>query len=301
MTAVDILPYNYLTLLVAKSVVMESRSENANSKIDPVPKKVISEFCPPARNGEAQFGTLSFRVRGSSDDFAPEYDYSSLIAEIVRRRHPALLLCSGYSVIDETSSLVIADASKNGSSVVIVETKAPPSGKTKPECYRISGGELVPMGPQYFARRDDKAKGLVELERRIKQRRFFLPRDNVLRNRQALLLICGELGVLSGRKFVKIDPLVMPATRSAIEDAAIVLNPTHTRMGNAGTLKAKRKFLSENGKTYLSASNWLQSDDGRGQKITDTLHSAWHDGSNLTPSFTSENAFFCYREWNIPA
>src|SRR5438309_2972919 len=36
----------------------------------------------------------------------------------------------------------------------------------------------------------------------------------------------------------------------------LILNPTHTRMGNDGTIKAKRKFLSEEGRVYVSASNW---------------------------------------------
>ena len=46
-----------------------------------------------------------------------------------------------------------------------------------------------------------------------------------------------------------------------LDHADIVVNPTHDRMGNGGTLKAKRKFLSSRGaggrsRLYISVSNW---------------------------------------------
>src|SRR5438105_1894249 len=38
--------------------------------------------------------------------------------------------------------------------------------------------------------------------------------------------------------------------------AVMILNPTHTRMGNCGTVRAWREYLSSGGRVYVSASNW---------------------------------------------
>jgi hypothetical protein len=105
--------------------------------------------------------------------------------------------------------------------------------------------------------------------------------------------------VVSARQIVKYHPLVKQATtlRDALLDATVILNPTHTRMGNGGTLKAKRRFLSRDRRIYLSASNW---DTGAGQRISRTLHSLWFDGAEKQ---WCENCFdiehFCYREWDL--
>jgi hypothetical protein len=81
----------------------------------------MSKFSLPEQKNSAHFGTLSFKTY----DLSPEFDYSPLIAEIIRRRHPALLLCAGYSVIDEKALPTIANASRNASSVILVEMKNP--------------------------------------------------------------------------------------------------------------------------------------------------------------------------------
>lgn len=67
-------------------------------------------------------------------------------------------------------------------------------------------------------------------------------------------LVYGELNVIQGRYH--------PPYRSAVDKAAmIVINPTHDRMSNAGTLDAKRRLLSrsfEDGRNrvYVSCSSW---------------------------------------------
>jgi hypothetical protein len=104
-----------------------------DTALEPVPETVISKFCLPEQKESARFGTLSFKKQNMS----PEYNYSPLIAEIIRRRHPALMLCAGYSVIDEKALPTIAKASRNASSVILVET-TPHSENEKAKNYRIS-------------------------------------------------------------------------------------------------------------------------------------------------------------------
>src|SRR6185312_3274031 len=71
-------------------------------------------------------------------------------------------------------------------------------------------------------------------------------------------LCCGEINAIRGRKepdFVSRD------VGAWLKKADIILNPTHDRMGNHGTLAAKRKGLSKPGlggrpRAYISVSNW---------------------------------------------
>jgi hypothetical protein len=78
----------------------------------------------------------------------------------------------------------------------------------------------------------------------------------------------------------------------------MILNPTHSRMGNCGSVQAWRQFLSRDGRIYLSASNW---DLTAGQRPSPTLHSFWHNGEPTASAYAIENGSLCYREWNIPS
>jgi hypothetical protein len=226
----------------------------------------------------------------------PKYDYSPLIAKIIISRRPALLLCAGHSIIDEKALSTIKNASQNTSSVTIVETS---SASGKAESYRICAGKVLMMGNQFFAEREDRTEETVgELEQAVTQRQFDFDKQSALHNHRAFLLVCGELGVVSGRKNPEYHKLVKQATklRDALRDAKIILNPTHTRMGNGGTLNAKRKFLSSNKRIYLSSSNWNNE-----QKISRTLHTLWYDGKPRKHcKESSDPEHFCYREWSLP-
>ena len=71
-------------------------------------------------------------------------------------------------------------------------------------------------------------------------------------------------------------------------DADIVVNPTHDLMGNAGTLIAKRKWLSQpvndRNRVYISASNWnSRGPKGRKQSPnSETLHTVYLSGEKQT-------------------
>lgn len=280
---------------------MGSHSRAAgDTAFEPVPKTVMSKFCLPEQKDSARFGTLSFKTH----NWFPEFDYSSLIAEIIRRRHPALMLCAGFSVIDKKVLPTIATASRNASSVILVETTPTRSKNEKAKNYRISDGKVVAMGQQFFRKRDDTTEAAVlNLAKAVTHRQFDFYKPSALHNQRALLLVCGELGVVSGRKNVEYHKFVKQASKllDALSNATIILNPTHTRMGNGGTLKAKRAFLSSENRIYLSSSNWNKDDDkGTEQKISPTLHSLWHNGvekERCNESF--DEKYFCYREWNL--
>ena len=75
--------------------------------------------------------------------------------------------------------------------------------------------------------------------------------------RPVFLLICGELNVLQGMAPVRMNPAApQRLSEQLLAERALILNPTHTRMGNAGILQAKRRFLSQGGRVYVSTSNW---------------------------------------------
>lgn len=101
-------------------------------------------------------------------------------------------------------------------------------------------------------------------------------------------LNCGEINLIRGR--IRPTPVDERIT-NWLGGLKVIFNPTHDAMGNHGTLKAKRKWLSEFGnqsRIYISASNW-----NTGKKLTngtlqmqkrdrETLHSVWQSGKSLS-------------------
>jgi hypothetical protein len=171
----------------------------------------------------------------------------------------------------------------------LVETTSP-----TPVYFRIADGGVTEMGEQFFSTREESNDEnlLRALANALPERSFTFG----LRN--ALLLNCGEVMVVQGRNHVEFYWSVPQVLRDAVTTpGVIILNPTHTRMGNSGTVKAWRQYLSGGGRTYISVSNW---DIHNGQSHSDTLQNLWHDGATMTPEFTFQNERLCYGEWDMP-
>ncbi len=104
--------------------------------------------------------------------------------------------------------------------------------------------------------------------------------------------------VVRGRNNVAFHWSVPQVLKDAVRlPAAMILNPTHTRMRNDGSIRAWREYLSSVGRMYVSASNW---DLSIGQRPSDTIQSLWHNGAMQTPVYDFENDWLCYREWRRP-
>jgi hypothetical protein len=243
----------------------------------------------PSRSQLDRIGTLSFPVRSNS----PIRKNTFRIEEIIRRRSPALLLCAGWSVPTTGDLESISTVTKQVKTVVVLEvTHAPKS----PQYFRICDGEKFPMRGQVFS--DGKtanAHKLCVLDAALPDRSFtFL-------DRQAILLVCGEITIMCGRPPDGVDfrsgapDKLIEAVRVA---GVTILNPTHTRMKRAFEVNAWRKYLSSDGRTYVSASNW---DLSAQRRPSSTLHTFWHNAQKQKPvGEPFENEFLCYREWCLP-
>jgi hypothetical protein len=227
-------------------------------------------------------------VRGDPT-FAPISDNTDLIAEIIKIRQPSLLLCAGWSVPTERNLDTIVGVTRRLKTVVVLETSQP-----TPVYFRIADGSAFRMGEQFFSTRADTEdesgpRGLADA---LPERSFtFCHRD-------ALLLNCGEVMVVGGRNCVEFHRSMPQVLRDAVRAPTVmILNPTHSRMGNCGTIKAWREYLSAGGRIYVSASNW---DVANGQRPSETLHSLWHNGAAATPAYAFANEHLCYREWDMP-
>jgi hypothetical protein len=185
--------------------------------------------------------------------------------------------------------------------MVLVEMN---NGDGRAESYRIFAEQITAMGTQCFSERQNTDEEAVHnLEEQLSERQFIIDKGNLLYGHRVFLLVCGELSVVAGRKNVGYDRHVeaAPKLHNALESATIIVNPTHSRMADRGSLSAKRKFLSRSKRIYLSSSNWERS-RRRKQNISPSLHSLWLDGKEKESKSLgtwAENEFFCYREWNV--
>lgn len=236
-----------------------------------------------------RIATVSFPVRSQTAG-DPAGNNTSLVAEVIRKRHPALLLCAGWTIPTLKSLDAVKRATRGTGSVVILETFS-----KDPAYYRVADGQSFEMGEQCFSVRAE-----TEEKERVTALAVALPnRTFPFRSRSALLLNCGEVMVVRGRQEVEFQWTVPLELREAVRaPGALILNPTHTRMGNAGTVQAWRRFLSAEGRAYLSTSNW---DLDAGQSPSETLQSLWYDGRTATPVFRFLEDRICYRDWDLPS
>ncbi len=267
---------------------MKRKNAVEEAVIEKGPEGEVTDLEVTSGHSHPKVGTLSFPVRGVPD-YVPVSDNTKLIAEILKRRQPSLLLCAGWSVPTEQSLDAIVAVTRHVKTVVVLETTSP-----APVYFRIAGGRALRMGEQFFSTRaeTEDESGPRGLAHALPERSFkFCQRD-------ALLLNCGEVMVVRGRNHVEFYWSVPQVLQNAVRAPRVmILNPTHTRMGNCGTVKAWREYLSNDGRVYVSASNW---DVLNGQQQSDTLHSFWHDGVAATPAHTFENERLSYREWDMP-
>jgi hypothetical protein len=258
------------------------------SVVEKALEREMTDLAVVSARSQPKIGTLSFPVRGHPV-YMPISDNTDQIAEIVKKHQPTLLLCAGWSVPTELNLGVIIAVTKRIKTIVLLETTSP-----TPVYFRITDGRAFRMGEQFFSTREDtedesNPRGLADA---LPERSF------VFRERNALLLNCGEVMVVRGRNHVEFFWSIPQVLQDAVRSPTVmILNPTHTRMGNCGTVMAWREYLSSGGRVYLSASNW---DVANGQHQSDTLHSLWHDGMAAAPVYALENERLCYREWDVP-
>jgi hypothetical protein len=260
-----------------------TRQEGGKSRIN-LPVALDS-----GRENEAAVATLSFPVC----DGNPLRDNADIIAGIIKRRRPRLLLCAGGSL----------RAARNVDPVTLVTSQTPTQvvlevGAER-DNYLIESGRLHLLGKQFFASRkqtDEEPDRLAQLESALSNRSFEIC------SRSALLLICGEITLVQGRLRVHFHSAASENLRNAVQaERVLILNPTHTRMGNCGTINAWRSFLSQDGRVYMSSSNWNTCGDTR-QRPTETIHTLWHDGKPRRAAYEGpESDDYCYREWELPA
>ncbi|SFP45490.1 hypothetical protein [Sphingomonas rubra] len=219
---------------------------------------------------------------------------------------PDLLVTAGYAVHNRKQlhrlAGEIADDERDG----LIITEVHWDGRTQRRSGRshamwaISGrGDLHRFGRQAFSTMEEATA--ADGKARARFRRHLPNRNIAVGPYSAFALVCGELNLVRGRDTLS---FVDDEAGAALMAADIIVNPTHDRMSNAGTLAAKRRFLSQphaNGRSraYVSCSNWEACGlNGRVQHPSPTLHAVYVDGEPLAYEELADGAFgFVYRRW----
>ncbi len=254
-----------------------------------------------------ELGTLSF-ARCRHRMLLPPSERARLILAASDAYAPDLLVTGGYALHSRKElrwlAAELADDPRGGTIV----TEVHHDGREKQRQLRLHAmwavhgtGDAHRFGRQAFATMaeacDPNGADLDYLRRHLDQRCLDLGGYSVF------AMPCGELNVVRGRdRAVFIDE----AVARAILAADIVINPTHDRMSNAGTLDAKRRLLSQphpDGRlrAYISCSNWEACGlNGRVQSPSPTLHTVYVSGVPAPCEELADGAFgFVYRRWRI--
>lgn len=260
-----------------------------------------------ARLPAFEVGTLSFARCGTVMMLAAK-ERVRLILAASDAYAPDLLVTAGYAVHSRKHlhrlAAMIADAPRGGTIITEVhhDGTRPRDPARSHAMWAIDGdGDLYRFGRQAFATsrevREADGKGLGRFLARLDNRTL------TVGGHEVFALICGEINIVHGRDhaaFLDAD------AAAAILAAAIVINPTHDRMSNAGTLQAKRRLLSQarpdsTPRAYVSCSNWEACGlNGRVQYPSPTLHTVYVAGQPLAYDEVADGTFgFVYRRWRL--
>lgn len=263
------------------------------------------ELSRPAVAPRLRVGTLSSELNGSEMRLEKNAASVSAIMDALEIHRPEVLLTAGYSLNDE-ADLAALEARLEASDwdgLLFVEVKhyggdlphlIAPGQELSSHClfaWTRDGG-WKRMGRQYFVTSVAARLHLTTLVAAFEKN---LSRRIVeFRGRRFGALICGEINALQGRNTVK---ALTPEIESWLRNLDVIVNPTHDLMGNAGTLIAKRKWASQNGKVYLSASNWNSGKARRQTRNARTLHTVFIDGREAVLALDPRpNENYEYRE-----
>jgi hypothetical protein len=253
---------------------------------------------------------MSWEIRGSDMRLTGEERIDNIMA-VLEKHSPDVLLTAGFSLRYE-NDLACLEHRLNASSwngLLFVEVQhfygdlanqLATGEYLSDHClfaWTRDGG-MMRMGPQYFATSEEAHDNLTTIVAAFGDN--LAQREIEFRGLQFGALICGEINALRGRN----NPAAWtPEIEKWLCGLHVVVNPTHDRMDNAGTLKAKRKCISKDGRVYLSSSNWntakkLNNGNTVQQKReAPTLHSVFRDGQEVAQvNKGSRNANYEYRE-----
>ena len=238
-----------------------------------------------------KIGTFSSERRGDKMATPGKIRLDALLRAIDQKR-PDLLLTAGYAVETDDDMAELHDrlTSMDWDGVLFVEVrdsrKLPWQLDIEGWSYELYGhclyawsrnGGAQALGRQSFVSSADAQSKLAALEVGLAER------DILFRDQRVGALICGEINVLRGTDPVRCRS---QATADWMKDLAIMVNPTHDRMGRDGILDAKRRFISQtmrggNG-IYISASNWNSEARRPQSQHAELLHTVYAAGKRLT-------------------
>jgi hypothetical protein len=230
-------------------------------------------------------GTISFARCGDDFQISPK-ERVRLIRAAAHHYGPTLLLTAGHALGRRSHLAQLAAGLVEDGSRTAIVTEVHHDGGTRSRrlsdhaLYAIfTDGSWVRLGRQIFARREETV-GAQEWRVRL-----FV--DNLSRRMIALsgwrvfVLGCGEINAVIG---IDNPRFIDPRIDKPLQSSNVILNPTHDRMGRAGLLDAKRRFLSRPGpakqmRAYVSCSNWnLCTASGVPQYPSATIHSCYVGG-----------------------
>lgn len=254
-------------------------------------------------------GTISFARCGDTFSISAS-ERVRLIRSAAYHYAPTLLLTAGHALrLPKHLVLLSAGLAEDGSGTTIVTEVHHDGGSRRRVLSNHAiyvanpDGAWLRMGRQVFSKRSETVGEngwRVSLFAARAGRRLI----EVLGHR-VFVLGCGEINVVLGRDHPR---FIDPSIGEAISGSDIILNPTHDRMGRAGLLDAKRRFLSATRsdgrfRAYVSCSNWnLCHDSGVPQYPSATLHTCYVDGTPVAPTCVGGGREwgFVYRQYTVP-
>lgn len=254
-----------------------------------------------------EIGTLSFARCRNRLALSPK-ERVRLILAASEAYDPDLLVTSGYAVHDRKhlARLVAAVSARERKGTIVTEVhhdgEEEQTLARQHAMYAVLGdGALYRFGRQAFGTMRELTQPDGEAQSRFRQ--SIAARQLLVGRHKLFALICGELNVVAGREQPR---FVDPAVELPLMNADLVINPTHDRMSNAGTLDAKRRLLSRphpdgRSRIYVSCSNWEACGlNGRVQYPSPTLHTVYWSGASQAYAELADGAFgFVYRRWRV--
>ncbi|SNS55275.1 MULTISPECIES: hypothetical protein [unclassified Azospirillum] len=230
--------------------------------------------------------TLSSEYNGKSTKTGDGFLDVDNIIDVLMCHAPDVVVAAGCSIKNQKHLKKLGDALQylNWNGIIFVEVKDFYNQKSDfNHCLFawVRDYGWRELGSQYFATMKDAEstfKGENDFEKNLKQRVV------EFRGRRFGALICGEINALKGRANVIAQTEMVD---NWFEELDVIVNPTHDRMRNDGTLNAKRSWISKNKKVYVSASNWNVLKNQHREAFG--IHTIFHDCTKINFNLPEKN------------
>lgn len=210
----------------------------------------------------------------------------NLTRDIINNSTADLLLFSGHTIGFVNDIETLKTQIDNKQVEVVLELQDINTDKIGNCLYRVTDGKLISLYTNQLFTQSSDIEGNYELADRLLHE-FETNRIIKIKGDSILIIQCGEINILKNIQSeenrvefrLSDNKTLTDRFNKILKGTKIILNPSHTPMGNQGKMQKRREFLSKDKRYYFSTCNTKVDSNNLELK---SLQYAFYNGESLS-------------------